>query len=429
MSASARTTVRDVAAATIGHGMENYAFSVYALMSGVIAEKYFPASNPALSLLASVATFGVSFLIRPFGAIVLGVYADRRGRIPALSLCIKLMFIGTVLMAFMPSYASIGVLAPIGMFLALLIKGFSYGGEFSSAASFLIERNPARRGFFGSWVIASQSIASLLAAVLLTVLTAALPDTVFDAWAWRIPLAFGVLVGPVGYYLRRKLRDSAEYHAARTEVRRHPLREVFSTQKTRMLLVIGLVAFSSSSSYLVTYMPTMSVRELGMPSSATFLAAVVGYTVSVVADPVAGHCSDRFGRVRVMVIGSIGLAVTILPLFLLLTTNPLLPVMITVMALIALIKSCYTAPNTAFKAEIFPTHIRSTGLSIGYNIGLALFGGCTQLISTGLIQLTGTALAPSFWLIATAIISTVSVCCAARLGRSRPREVVRAAVR
>jgi MFS transporter, MHS family, proline/betaine transporter len=414
------STVRNVIAATIGHGMENYSFTVYALMADLIARKYFPAEDPALSLLLTVATFAGSFLIRPLGAVVLGVYADRKGRIPSLTLSIKLMFIGSILMAFMPTYQTIGVLAPIGMFVALLVKGFSYSGEFAGAVSYLIEQNPKRRGFYGSWIITGQSLASILAAVVLTALTVALPTSVFESWAWRLPFTLGLFVGPIGLYLRRKLHDSPEFHAARAEQgadRPNPLGEVLRTQKMRMLLVVGLVALSSSASYLVTYMPTIGVRQLGLPASATFIAALVGYATSAIFDPIAGHLSDRYGRVRVMTIGSVGTAVTILPLFLVLTSRRTMLVMVVVMALIAFVKVWYVAPNTAFKAEIFPIHTRGTGLAIGYNVGLTIVGGCTPVIATWLIQVTGSPIAPSFWLIGTAIISTASVFCATRYSR------------
>src|SRR5882757_214305 len=413
--------IRNVIAATIGHGMDNYSFAVYALMAEIISRKFFPTDDPALSLLLSVGTFASSFLIRPVGAIVLGVYADRKGRMPSLTLSIKIMFIGSILMAFMPTYDTIGILAPIGMFIALLVKAFSYSGEYTGAVSYLIELNPQRRGYYGSWVIAGQSVASIVAAVVLAVLTSGLPTEVFESWAWRIPLALGLFVGPVGYYMRRKLRDSPEFLAARRQQpTKNPLGEVLRTQKTRMVMVIGLVALSSSASYLVTYMPTLAVRQLGMPASATFIAAVVGFTVSAILDPIAGHYSDKYGRIRVMAIGSIGTAVIIFPLFFLLASYPTMPVMIVVMALIAFFTVWYVAPNTAFKAEIFPTHTRGTGLAIGYNLGLAITGGGTPVIATWLIRLTGTPVAPSFWLIATAIISTVSACYAARFSERSP---------
>jgi len=183
------------------------------------------------------------------------------------------------------------------------------------------------------------------------------------------------------------------------------------------------LALSSSASYLVTYLPTMGVRQLGLPTSATFIAALVGYAISAVVDPVAGHLSDKYGRVRVMTIGSVGMAVTILPLFQLLTSHRTVLVMVVVMALIAFVKVWYVAPNTAFKAEIFPTRTRGTGLAIGYNVGLTVVGGCTPVIATWLIQVTGTPIAPSFWLLATAIISTASVGYAARYCRRSPVEV------
>ena len=211
---------------------------IYALLAIYIGKNFFPAANPAVELIQAFAVFGVSYLIRPLGGLILGSYADRKGLKKSLMLTIRLMVLGTALIAFMPGYDQIGVLAPIGIILARLIQGFSAGGEFGAATSFLIAQDSKRKGFLGSFQFASQGLGALMAAVFVAVLTALLSDADMTAWGWRIPFVFGLLVGPAGYFIRKHVDEAPIVRSTET-VKDSPIVDVFKTQKLGMLIAGG----------------------------------------------------------------------------------------------------------------------------------------------------------------------------------------------
>ncbi|KNB21538.1 membrane protein, partial [Salmonella enterica subsp. enterica serovar Typhimurium] len=202
---------RVIVSASIGNALEWFDLVVYGFFAVTIAKLFFPTGNDTVSLLLTLGTFGVSFFMRPLGAIVIGAYADRAGRKAALTLSIVLMMVGTLLIAIMPTYAAIGVLAPVGIVIARMVQGFSAGGEFGSATAFLAEHAPQRRGFFSSWQVASQGLTTLLAAGFGALLTGNLSPEAMASWGWRIPFFFGLLIGPVAYYIRRRLDETPEF--------------------------------------------------------------------------------------------------------------------------------------------------------------------------------------------------------------------------
>lgn len=401
-----QTPYRVLAAACIGNALEWYDIVVYSYFASFIAKVFFPTHNPTSSLLLALGTFAVSFLIRPVGAIVLGSYADRAGRKPALSLSILLMVLGTFLITAMPSYETIGIIAPCGILLARLIQGFSAGGEFGSATALMVEHLPHRRGYAASWQFTSQAAATLLAASLGTFLTSALTNDQMLSWGFRIPFAVGMLVGPVGYYIRRRVPEAPEFVAAGLDGdRRTPGRQVLREHKGRVLLTIGVLAFTTSLNYLISYMPTYAIRSLHLPASTGFAATLVAATAVLLTTPLAGHWSDRFGQIRLMVPAAGLVLVLICPLFALLVAFPGLGTMLAVMFLLGVLKAPYSGPMGALLANLFPPNTRATGMALGYNIGVAIFGGFTPLIAAWLTTSTGTDLAPSFWVITTAIVS------------------------
>src|SRR5215472_14758758 len=231
---------RLIFAASLGNALEFYEILVYGYFALVISKVFFPSASEAVSLLVTYGTFGISFLARPVGAIFLGAYGDRKGRKAALTLSILLMTIGTGLMTIMPSYNTLGLLSPALVIAARLLQGFSVGGEFASSTAFLVEHRPDRAGFFASWQWSSQGLAALIATGFGVLLTSTLSATELQAWGWRIPFAFGLLIGPVGYYIRNALSETPEFvEAGATHA---PLRELFVGQWDRLLLTIGAVA-------------------------------------------------------------------------------------------------------------------------------------------------------------------------------------------
>jgi MHS family proline/betaine transporter-like MFS transporter len=400
------SAARIITAACVGNALEWYDIAVYSYFAVYVAKVFFPADDPTSGLLLALGTFAVSFLIRPIGAIVLGSYADRAGRKPALSLSILLMVLGTLLICVMPSYETVGLLAPIGILVARLIQGFSAGGEFGSATALMVEHLPGRRGYAASWQFTSQSVSTLLAATLGTVLTSTLSEEQLLSWGFRIPFAVGLLVGPVGWYIRRHVSEAPEFAHARAATNGHqPGRVVLREQKLRVLLTIGVLAATTCLNYLISYMPTFAINNLGLPASTGFAGVVVGGIVLLIATPLAGHFSDRFGQITLMIPAAVLILLLIYPLFALLVAVPGMSVMLGMLAVLAVLKAVYFGPMGALMANLFPAETRATGMAVGYNIGVAVFGGFTPFIATWLIATTGTDLAPSFWVMLTAVLS------------------------
>ncbi|MFG2828023.1 MFS transporter [Streptomyces sp. NPDC048434] len=402
---------RAVVAATAGNTLEWFDLTTYGFFAGSISKAFFPVSDPTVSLTLAFGTFGVSYLVRPLGALVLGTFADRSGRKAALLLTIRLMMIGTLLIAVMPTYASIGIAAPVLILMARLLQGFSAGGEFGSATAFLAEQAPDRRGFMASWQFASQGLATLLAATFGTVLSLTLSVAQLDSWGWRIPFLVGLLIGPVGYMIRRQVPETPAFVEATEagDVATTPVRQVIRNQKLRVLLMVGALVMSTAVTYVIVYMPTYAQKVLGLPPSAGFIGAAAAGVALTAVTPLAGHLSDRVGRIKVMLIAGIAMVLSIYPLFLLLSGSPSLPVMGLVLFTLGLLKACYFGALPALMSEAFPTATRSTGLSLSYNIGVMTFGGFAPVIITWMIAATGSHLSPAFYIMVAGVLSIAAL--------------------
>ncbi|MBD3007580.1 MFS transporter [Streptomyces sp. 5-10] len=404
---------RVIIAASIGNALEWFDILVYGFFAATISKQFFPTADETVSLLLTLGTFAVAYVVRPLGALVLGGYADRAGRKRALMVSIRLMMVATLLIAIMPPYAKIGLVAPIAILLARLVQGFSAGGEFGSATAFLVEHMPEKRGFMASWQFASQGFATLLASAFGTVLTATLSDAQLESWGWRIPFFFGLLIGPVGYYIRRYVGEAGEF-VETADQERAPVKETFRTQKDRMFVAMGALAVSTAISYFITYMPTFAVKELDLPASTGFASTLVTGIVLTGLTPVVGHLSDRFGRTRTMLIFATLILALVYPSLAFLVAAPGFGVILGVMFLIGVLKAGYFAPLPAMMAELFPVTNRATGLAVSYNIAVMLFGGTTPLIIVWLVDVTGSKLAPTFYLMFLAVLSLSCVAFARR---------------
>ncbi|HEY2022932.1 MFS transporter [Paraburkholderia sp.] len=423
---------RIVFSSSVGNALEWFDFLVYGYFATIIAKQFFPMHDEWLSTLLAIATFGISFLMRPLGAIVLGVYGDRKGRKAALTLAIALMMIGTFTMAVMPPFSSIGLAAPLLVLLARLIQGFAVGGEFGSATAFMVEHSASRRGYYASWQFASQGLAAITAATFGSLLTAWLPAEHLNSWGWRVPFVFGLLVGPVGYYIRSHLDETPEFLAMQQEraareaaAERNGVDESkdasFSKQWVNLLLAIGIVAQSTVGVYVLQlYMPLYAVKQLHMAAAASFGVVVLNGGMQFVFSPVMGALSDRIGRIRIMLTTSILMGVLIYPMFAWLQTHPTIGWLLLLQGVAGLFKAAYSGPMPALMSEIFPTQVRSTGLSIGYSIGVTLFGGFAPTIVETFIHLTGDKLAPSYYVLLAAVLSGISlIIVAVRMRRVR----------
>ncbi|MDF3839138.1 MFS transporter [Cupriavidus basilensis] len=405
-----------ILAATIGNGLEWFDFTVYSFFALIIAKLFFPTGNDLTSFLLTVATFGVGFFMRPVGAIVLGVYADRVGRKAALTLTILMMALGTAIIGLAPTYSSIGLWAPALIVLARLIQGFSAGGEVGGATAFLIENAPdSERGVYASWQQASQGISFMLGAGMGALVINGLEPAQVDAWGWRIPFLFGLLIGPVGMYIRSHLEEPPAFEALRAErkaskVKFSPLAQVLRDHPREVLAGLGVTILWTVCTYvLVFYMPSYAKQQLGLPLGATFQSTALCGAIILVLCPLMGMLSDRVGRKRML--GTVALIIGVLayPLFHWLNVSPTTQTLLMVQVVLGILLAAFTGPAPAVLAEQFPTEVRSTGLSLAYNFAVTIFGGFAPLIVTWLIQSTGSKLAPAYYVIAAAVVSFIAL--------------------
>ena len=411
--ASRSLNTRAVVAAVIGNALEWYDLTVFGFLTVVIAQLFFPAGNDYSSMLLTTATFGVAFVMRPIGGIVLGLYADRAGRKAALSLVIALMTLGILLLAIAPPYSAMGIGAPLMIVLGRLLQGFSAGGEFGSSTALLIEAAPfSKRGFYGSWQMASQAAALLLGAVVGALITHGLSPEALKSWGWRVPFILGLIIGPIGFYIRRHLSDSEAFLLAQKTARRATLGEVFRSHSRDVLCGLGAVIALTVTIYvLISYLPTFAVKQLKLPYAQSFNAVIVGNLLLTVLSPLTGAWSDRIGRKGLSLWSLVLTLVIIYPLFAWLAAEPSVSKLILVQALLSIALSGYYGPFGALIAELFPANVRSIGLSLAYNVAVMLFGGFGPFVVTWLINTTGSPLAPTYYVMGGLALSIVAVAC------------------
>jgi MHS family proline/betaine transporter-like MFS transporter len=401
------TLTRVIVAASLGNALEWFDFLVYGYFAVTISKVFFPSVNETASLLATLGTFSVSFLVRPIGAILIGAYTDRAGRKAGLTLSILLMVIGTTMTALMPGYATIGIAAPILILVARLMQGFSVGGEFGSAVTFLAEQTASRKGFVASWQWASTGITGALASgfgILLTTILS--PEQLID-WGWRVPFLFGILIGPVGLYIRRRLDETPEY--VEIKPTRTPVRDVVREHPIEVLLAMGAAVVSNSSAYIILYIPTYAMKELHLPQATGFTATFVGAVILGIASPLAGHLSDKFGRIGILTGTAWLFFLTTYPVFYLMAAYPSLATAVFAAGWLSLMKAGYSGVLPSQLAELFPTRVRGIGVSLSFAIAVTIFGGFTPFVATWLIAMTGNNLSPSFYIMFTAALSIIAL--------------------
>jgi MFS family permease len=354
-----------IAAAVIGNALEWYDFIVFGFFAVIIARLFFPAESQYASLLLTTATFGVGFFMRPVGGILLGIYADRRGRKASLLLIIGLMTLAIAMIGLAPTYAAIGIAAPGLIVLARLLQGFSAGGEFASATAFLIESAPAqRRGFYGSWQMVGQGLAVLTGALLGAFITRILAAEAVDSWGWRVPFLFGLVIGPLGLYIRRRLDETAVFLATRRGPdQQQAFGAALAAHIREALATFGIIISGTISFYVILlYMPTFARTQLHLPLDQAFSAQAISLACMIVLIPIFGALSDHIGR-RPIMIGALLLYLALTyPLFSWMYGNPsFASLMITQVALCSLLGAFFGPMSTAL-AEQFQAHVRSTGL-------------------------------------------------------------------
>ncbi len=410
--ADRRTGARKIAAAIIGNSLEWYDFTIYGYMAVTIAKLFFPAAVGWAPLLSTLGIFGIAYIARPLGGILLGHCADLYGRKFVFTIVLALMLFGTTMVAVTPTYATIGIAAPIIILCGRLLQGISAGGEFGSAATFLVEIAPAtRRGFYGAWQFSGQGIAVFLSGVIGGGTAHLLTPADLESWGWRVPFLVGLLIGPIGLYLRARLSETPEFIASQEAVREaRPIASILTHYKHRTLLGFGLVVGGTAMFYvLFVFMPTYAMRVLGLDATAAFVSPMVsGLTVALGA-PLMGLVSDHIGRRLVMGCATATGIVLLYPAFTWLSVSPSIATLAVVEAFFGLLFSAYVGPFSAAIAAMFPVGVRATGLSVAYNIGVSIFGGFSPLIVAWLIAETGDALAPCYYVIACLFVSAIAI--------------------
>jgi MHS family citrate/tricarballylate:H+ symporter-like MFS transporter len=383
-----------------GNFLEMYDFMVFGYYASAIGKTFFPSGNAFVSLMLSLMTFGAGFLMRPVGAIVLGAYADKRGRRAGLILTLGLMSFGILTIACAPGYATVGLLAPLLVLIGRLVQGFSAGMELGGVSVYLSEiATPGHKGFYVSWQSASQQVAVMFVALLGVVLNSFLPAQKMASWGWRIPFLVGCLIIPFLLWLRRSLKESDEFTARS----RHPgIRDIVrSLRSSARLVVIGIMLFTMStvSFYMITaYTPTFGGAVLRLSEFYSLLVTFCVGASNLFWIPLMGALSDRIGR-RPLLIGCTTLMLaTAYPALFWLVSAPSFSRLLIAELWLSFIYGSYNAAVIVFMTEIIPIDVRTMGFSLAYSLATALFGGFTPAISTYLIHITGNRAVPGLWL-------------------------------
>ncbi|MGG2463289.1 glycine betaine/L-proline transporter ProP [Streptomyces sp. RGM 3693] len=412
---------RAVSAAALGNAMEWFDFGVYSYIAVTLGHVFFPSGNPTAQLLSTFGTFAAAFLVRPLGGMFFGPLGDRIGRQKVLAITMIMMAAGTFAIGLIPSYATIGVGAPILLLLARLVQGFSTGGEYGGASTFIAEYAPdKKRGFLGSWLEFGTLAGYVGGAGLVTLMTALLSTDALHSWGWRIPFLIAGPMGIIGLYLRMRLEETPafarlekEAHAkekARREVeKRIGLREMIFGQWRAMLLCVGLVLVFNVTDYmLLSYLPSYLTSELKYDETHGLLVILVVMVAMMCVQPFVGKLSDRFGRRPVIAAGCLGFLVLSVPALLLIRQGSLAAIAVGTGTL-GLLLVCFTAAMPSALPALFPTKVRYGSLSIGFNISVSLFGGTTPLVVTALIGATGNTMVPAYYMMAAAVIGGIAV--------------------
>ena len=400
-----------VAAVVLGNALEFYDFTVYAFFAVPIGESFFPAKDPTSSLLASLALFGIGYVMRPLGGIVIGALADRAGRKPAMVLTIALMALGMLMLAVTPGTATLGWPAQAIVIAGRLIQGLALGGEVGPSTAYLLEAAPPpHRGFIASWQIASQGCAALFAGLVASGLSLAVGEGAMGQWGWRVMVLLGLAVVPVGLVIRRHLPETAgaaaDTGAAASTLA--VLRRLLRDHGRLLGLTFVVIAASTVSNAVGTNMPVYARSTLGLTETVSTAVPIALGLASVIFPLLGGWLADRTGRRPVMVWPRALIALLAVPAFLWLARNPSAGAVYAVTFLMSALSSINAAAIIVAIPELLPRSVRSTGLSIVYALAVSIFGGSTNYLVNKLVAVSGDRLMPAYYLAAFSVLSTVA---------------------
>jgi MFS transporter, MHS family, proline/betaine transporter len=399
---------RAVTAAVVGNILEWFDFGTYAFLATVIAKVMFPAGDDFAAMLGTFGAFGLGFAARPLGAIIFGWLGDKKGRKWTLTFVMPLMAAATLFMALLPTYASIGIMAPILLVAARMLQGISVGGELGNAVAFLVEwAPPNKRGFYGSFQQCSTLGGMLLGSGAAALMTTLLSQQAMLDWGWRVPFIVGaIVIGPIGWIIRKRSEETPVYQSASDEA-------PATTRRAPALLGLqacGLVVVWTVSLYvLLNYLPSFTTKYVGMNASTALWLNTAGLIAMTASIPFWGAASDRYGRKPIFAIGCVAFLVLPYPIFHLMLEYKSAAIVGAVQILGGVVIGIFSGVGPAVLSELFPTKIRTTWMSIGYGIANAVFGGFAPMISIALIKATGSPLSPAYFVMLAALLSTITV--------------------
>ena len=417
--AQSKSLYKAIGGSALGNAVEWFEFAVYAYVAVYIAPNFFPADDRVTGLLSTFAVLAASFLIRPLGGMILGPLGDRVGRQKVLILTIIMMTLATFMIGLLPTYAAVGILAPVMLIACRLIQGFSAGGEYGGAAVFIAESAPDnRRGFFGSFLEIGTMTGSVAGAALCTLLNMGIGDEAMEAWGWRIPFLATLPLGLVALWMRTRIQESEVF----TEMREESVesaskkRNTASTLKEtlgywrRLLILIGFVLLMNIAYYTVlSFLPSYLSTTLGHSTSqSNFTLVIIMLIMTVLLAPL-GALSDRIGRKPLLIAACVGFFILPIPLFHLITTSGIVGQSIGLLGL-GLLLVTMTASVSSTLPALFPTQVRYSGFALGYNVSTSAFGGTAPFILTLLISITGSDMVPAWYLMAAAAIAFIPIC-------------------
>ena len=409
---SKSTLRRVVGASFIGNFVEWFDYAVYGYLAVTISHAFFPEADRQTALLLTFGLFAISFFVRPIGGFIWGHIGDRVGRKNALSLSILIMSAATFAIALIPDYSIIGIWAPILLLIIRVVQGFSAAGEYAGASAFLVEYAPAnRRGLYAAVVPASTATGLLLGSLIALLLSVTLSPDQLNSWGWRLPFLLAAPMGLIGRYIRVKLEDTPAFLALEKEDEaiKAPVTSLFREHWRPLLIAVGAVVLNAVGFYVVlSYMPTYLSEVVGLDASLSFIATTVALATYIGFIFLTGMASDRFGRKRVLITASILFVVLTVPSFMLLGTGNFL-VIVLVQILLGAMLTLNDGTLPSFLAELFPTKVRYSGFAVSFNLTNAIFGGTALFVSTLLIDVSGSDLAPGWYLMAAAVVSLIAV--------------------
>ncbi|MBM9463678.1 MFS transporter [Aeromicrobium sp. YIM 150415] len=418
---SESTARRAAIAGGVGTLIEYYDFSVYAFLALTIGPLFFPSERPAVSLLLTLAVFGSAYVMRPLGGWFFGRLGDRTGRRRALVVTVVAMGVCCALLGMLPTYAQVGILAPILLVLIRLAQGFSAGGEIGGAATYIAESSPAgRRGIYGSLTPIGSTLGFAVAATVVGLVSQLTTSEQMSAWGWRIPFLVSIPLAALCLWARVKLEDTPEFEemADQAEVVRSPLLQVVREHPISVLRVIGIAIAMNGTGYIgLTYFNIYLV-DVGFPQQSVYWTSAIAIALACASFPIAGILTDRFGRRPVLLGAYAAYLVIAWPAFAIMGATGSLVVVALVYIVYMMFNGLAQVPAFPQFTELFPRQVRYTGVALGFNIGTIIAGGSAPYIAAQLVETTGSSMAPAYWVMAVAAVGIVTVLTMRETGKS-----------